>query len=216
LLFKDHVFQIQSASMRFDNPAVLNPLYSLTATTEISGRRVQLYSSGNIDRPKIELTANPAMTESEILSLLAIGVSDDGRRIRSDRSNVEQGEAASLLLHSLDFNRDVQDRTGFEIQLDEAAEAGAAISAFKPRTAETESTAAPKIVIKRKVGKRVQLSVGSTVGVGTSSQREVNAEYRFTPAFSVLGVWDTLESVDKSQARNTSYGLDFKLQKRFK
>jgi translocation and assembly module TamB len=216
LNFKDRVFQIQSGQVKFDNPAVLNPIFDMAATSEVNGIKISLFSAGRMDKFKVDLSSNPVMPEQEILSLLALGISnDDPRRVRSaDRSTVEQTEAASLVLHSLDFNRDVQDKTGLQIQLDEASGTAAGTSAFRPR-ADNESTAAPKIVIRRRIGRRWNLAVGSTVGVGTNAQKEVSAEYQVTPGFSILGVWDTLEAADRLDSR-TSFGLDLKLQKRFR
>jgi hypothetical protein len=51
--------------------------------------------------------------------------------------------------------------------------------------------------------------------VGTNNQKQVNAEYHLTPGLSVIGVWDNYETVD-TQDNRTSYGLDLKLEKRFK
>jgi hypothetical protein len=215
MTFKDRIFQIQSAAMEFDNPAVINPRFNLTATTDVGDNRIQLYVAGRLDGYKIELTSNPVMPESEILSLLALGfTSDDVKRLRSgDRTALEQGEAASLVLHSTDFNRDLKSKTGLQIQIDEAVDTQVGTSIFRRRS-ESEAASAPKIVIKRQIGKKVDVSVGSTVGVGTSSQKEVNAEVHVTPGFSIIGVWDTQEGAD-AQSRE-SYGVDLKLQKRFK
>jgi hypothetical protein len=54
------------------------------------------------------------------------------------------------------------------------------------------------------------------VGIGTNNQREVNAELHLTPGFSLLGVWDNFETLDTESRNRNSYGLDIKLQKRFK
>ncbi|MGK5084970.1 translocation/assembly module TamB domain-containing protein [Bdellovibrionota bacterium FG-1] len=220
LLFKDRAFQIQSASATFDNPTVINPSFTLNANTDINGTKIQLYVAGRMDKMdklKIELTSNPVMPENEILSLLTIGsTTGDAKRLSStDRSVYEQGEAASLLLHSLDFNREVQDKTGIQIQLDEAvAPVQQGVSAFKPQNT-AESIAQPRIVIKKQIGKKLDLSVGTTVGGATAfAGREVDAEYHFTPGFSVQGVWNNYEGTD-TQARH-SLGLDLKLQKRFR
>jgi autotransporter translocation and assembly factor TamB len=216
MTFKDRVFQIQSAHVEFDNPAVLNPRFNLTASTELAGTKVQIYSAGRIpDKYKIDLTSTPPLPESEILSLLALGLtSGEMKRLRAgDRGLFEQGEAASLVLHSLDFNRDVQDKTGLQIDLDEAVNTQTGQSIFRPRT-DSESAASPKIVIRRQLGKKVDVSVGTTVGVGQNNQTEVNAEVKVTPGFSVIGVYDTLQGVDAREIK--SYGVDFKLQRRFK
>ncbi len=224
LTFKDHVFQVQSAQVRFDNPAVINPVFDLVATTEISGTKVQLYTSGTSDRFKVELSSNPVLPEAEILSLLAMGRTlEESQRLRAgSTAGVQQSEAASLILHSLDFNRDVREKTGFQLGVGEAMDPTTGMSAFRPQ-GDADSLVAPKIVLKRQIGKRIDVSVGSTVGAGTTNQREVNADFYLSPNVSVRGVWNFWEgstSQDTStsvlQQSRTSYGVDFKLQKRFK
>jgi autotransporter translocation and assembly factor TamB len=224
MTFKDHIFQVQSALVKFDNPAVLNPVFDLVATTDISGTKVQLYTSGTADRFKVELSSNPVLPEPEILSLLAMGRTlEESQRLRAgSTSGVQQSEAASLILQSLDFNREVREKTGFQVGVGEAVDTQAGMSIFRPQ-GDLESSIAPKIVLKRQIGKRVDVSVGSTVGSGTTNQREVNADFYISPTVSVRGVWNFFEgstSQDTStttlQQSRTSYGVDLKLQKRFK
>jgi hypothetical protein len=117
----------------------------------------------------------------------------------------------------MDFNRDFQDKTGFEILLDESINPLQGLSIFNSK-APTEQTAEPKIIVKRRVGDRLTLSYGSTVGVGTDKQSNVNAEYALTPGLSVIGVYENYvtQDIDENLDTQTSYGLDLKLQKRFK
>ncbi|MBC7387468.1 MAG: translocation/assembly module TamB domain-containing protein [Cryobacterium sp.] len=217
ILFKDRAFQIQSGIMEFDNPTVLNPRYEVLAFADVSNRRIQLFSTGRFDSQKFEFSSNPPMPEPEILNLLALGVTgDETKKFRSnDRSAYEQGEAASLVLHSLDFNREVQNKTGLQIGIDEAYDDRTGTSAFT-RATNAETATAPKLVIKRKFGERFGVSAGSTVGVGTSIQREVNAEVNVTRGLSVIGVWDSIEGATAEDPKRNSFGLDLKLQKRFK
>ena len=69
LIFKDRSFVIQSANASFDSPTVINPLFNLISTTDVNGTKIQLAASGRLDKWKPELTSNPVMSESEILSL---------------------------------------------------------------------------------------------------------------------------------------------------
>lgn len=217
ILFKDRAFQVSNGTMEFDNPAVINPRYEVLAVTEIANRRIQLFSAGRLDDQKFEFSSNPPMPEPEILNLLALGVSgEDTRKFRSnDRSAYEQGEAASLVLHSLDFNREVQNKTGFSIGIDEAVDDQKGTSAFS-RAGSADSATAPKIVIRRQLGERIGVSAGSTVGVGASIQREVNAEVNVTKGLSVIGVWDSIEGATAEDPKRNSFGVDLKVQKRFK
>lgn len=219
--FKDRIFQVQSGSALFDNPNLINPQFNLSAATDVSNTKISLYASGRPNKFKIDLTSNPAMNESEIISLLALGnLSSDATKriagISSDRSAVQQGQAASLLLQSMDFNREVEEKTGFEVQLNEYENTVQGQSIFSRSAG--ESMVAPKIVVKRRIGDRVTLSYGSTVGVDVNKQTEANAELRVSPGFSVIGVWDTYDFNDLQQKRDSqsSYGFDFRLQKRFK
>jgi autotransporter translocation and assembly factor TamB len=219
LLFKDREFQIQSSSAVFDNPTVLNPSITLAANTDVSGTKIQLYASGRLpDNWKIELSSNPVMPEPEIISLLATGMtSSDARKLSaSDRTSVEQGEAASLLLNSLDFNRDIQAKTGFQFNIDESSAPQQGTSVIsKPQVGVTDSIAQPKIVIKRRIGSRFELSYGQTVSnSSTYSAKEVTGEYHFTNSFSALGVFDNYETADAPH--QNSFGADLKFQTRFK
>jgi hypothetical protein len=216
MFFRDNVFQIQSAEMEFDSPTQLNPRFSLLAQAEAGNTKVNLFTSGRMDSFRIELTSNPPMPEQEILSLLAMGgtSSDIGRLNPGNRGMVESGSAASLALHALDVSRDLQEKTGFQLQIDEAVNSVVGNSIFQPRV-DSGVTSSPKIVIRRRITKRFDLSLGSTVGLGTNVQREVNAEYRVSRGVSLLGVWNSLENVDTRNSLGSSFGLDLRLQQRF-
>ncbi len=215
MLFKDRAFQIQSAKAVFDNPTVIDPKFNLTATTDVNDIKVQLYANGDQNHLKVDLSSTPVLPESEIISLLTFGFTqkDASRISTTDRTLIEQGGAANLLLNSLDFNREVESKTGINIQLDESVNTQLGTSIFKPQSP-TEA-AAPKIIIKKSIGKKLRLIGGSTVGIGSNSQKEVNAELQVTPGFSVMGVWENFQTTDTQDSR-TSYGLDLKLEKRFK
>jgi hypothetical protein len=221
MTFKDRKFQVQSASANFDNPSTLVPHVNMNASTEVGSTKVLLNASGQMDKLKFDLTSNPAMSESEILSLLSLGggTLDNRNRyagVQTDYSAVQQGEAASLLLQTMDFNRDLQDKTGFEIQLDESISPLAGQSIFNAK-APTEQTAEPKLIVRRRIGDKFSVSYGSTVGVGTDKESDFNAEYHLTPGLSAVGVYENYETQEETGLYNqNSYGIDLKLQKRFK
>ena len=122
LSFKDRVFEVQSMSAVFDNPAVMNPTLSMAARADVNGTKVNLYVDGPFDKFKVELSSTPPLPEPEIVSLLTVGYTsgDVNHSLATVRSALESSEAASLLLNSLDFNREVADKTGLSIQVDES------------------------------------------------------------------------------------------------
>jgi hypothetical protein len=221
LLFKDHVFQITNADAKFDNPNTLNPSFDLNANSEVNGIKIQMYVAGKPDKMKIEFTSTPTLPESEILSLLAVGItSNDAKRLSAnDLSVLQQGEAASLVLHSLDFNRDLEDKTGFQVQLDQSVNPQQGVSVFRPQS-QTDTAAAPQITIRRRLGDRLNLSAGSTVGLGSSKSNQVNLDYSVNKSLSVSGVFNNYGVYGSGDTQTTqnqnSLGLDLKFQKRFK
>ncbi|CAM6054212.1 unnamed protein product [Sphagnum tenellum] len=161
LFFKDHVFQITNASAKFDNPNAFNPSFDLNANTEINGTKIQMFTTGRPDNIKIELTSTPPMSEQEIFTLLAVGLTtNDAKKLSaSDLNIVQTGEAASLVLHSLDFNRDIEDKTGFQIVLDESVNPQQGVSSFKPQ-GQSDTAAAPRIKLRKQLSDRLSLSAG--------------------------------------------------------
>jgi len=216
VLFRDRPFILESAKVIFDDPFSLNPKFNAAAVSEINQYKIRVLAYGKSSSWKAEFNSTPYLPEGEIFSLLASGLtSTENSRFRTrDRSYVNQGEAASLVLHSMDFGKDVQNKTGFQFDVEEAVDAQSANSIFRPQST-SDNVAAPKLVIKRQVGRKIGIAFGSTVGVGNQVQREVNAEYKLNNSVSVLGVWNNIEEANTRETR-TSFGLDLKLNRRFK
>ncbi len=220
LFFKDHTFQVQSAQVHFDQAATVNPRVDLVAFTEVSGFKVDLFLSGRVNQLKFEFTSHPPLPENEILSLLAIGLSSSDAKKMSgvDQASVQSGEATSLLLHSLGFNRELEERTGFQVQIDELKNPYLGVSAFNAQS--SQATVAPSVAIRKQLGDRLSLSAATSVGAGSSTSRQLSLSYRVNHSLSVNGIFnlfgvtgglDALQNADI-----TSYGVDFKFQKGFR
>lgn len=216
VLFKDRPFAFESVKIEFDDPYQFNPKFDAAAVCEVNQYKIRVTVSGSSSQWKAEFSSTPYLRENEIFTVLSSGsLATGGSRFNTrDRSLVNQGEAASLILHSMDFSKDVQSKTGFQFDVEEAVDTQAATSVFRPQNL-SENMAAPKVVLKRNVGKNTSLSFGSTVGVGSRNVKEINAEYKLSPGMSALGVWNNIEGVNTRESR-TSFGLDLKFDKKFK
>ncbi len=216
VLFKDRPFVFESAKVVFDDPYSINPRFTATAISEVNQYKIRVLASGKSTQWKLEFSSTPFLPENEIFSVLSSGSAsgDAGRFQFRDRSLVNQGEAASLILHSMDFSKDVQKKTGFQFDVQEAVDNQTAASIFRPQNL-SENIAAPKLVLKRNLGRNLSFSFGSTVGIGSRSLREVNAEYKVSSGMSMMGVWNNIEEANSRETR-TSFGLDLKFNRRFK
>jgi translocation and assembly module TamB len=89
VFYLDRRFEIGSGEIRFPEPKVLNPFFSIAATTEvvaivpnsvteIPGTQtytVTLNVNGSLDRPHVVLTSQPLLSESDIVGVLTLGTS---------------------------------------------------------------------------------------------------------------------------------------------
>jgi translocation and assembly module TamB len=214
MLFNDREFQVQTAGLIFDTPHDINPKLNLAANTVVHQTKINVYVTGRLDSMKIEFTSDPPLSEQDITQLLAMGVTTADLKKFKTGEGASLNDVISLVLNSLEFNRDFQEKTGFQLQLDEVVDDRTGQSAFQATPNTLSATASPKVVIKRQIGSKFDVSVGSTVGVGSSTQRQFNAEYRFLPNWSVQGAWDSMQGVNTQE--RTSWGFDLKYQKRFK
>lgn len=218
LFFKDRQFNMLSGKVIFDNPTQINPRFNILSSSEINKTKINLGANGRLSEWNLDLTSNPSLPTSEILSLLSLGFTSEelSRQTNINRSTLNQTEAATVVLNSLNFNKDLQNKTGFEIQLNEAQNNQLGNSITRPQGT-ADQFASPKIVIRRRIGDRLSLSVGSTVGVGTNTQREANAEFRLNDNLSFQGVFNAFEQQAASTStQQTSFGADIKIQRRFK
>ena len=217
VLFRDRPFFLESVRINFDDPYSMNPKFSASAISDVNQYKVKVLAYGRSSSWKAEFSSTPFLPESDIFSLLASGStnSNNSRFQTRDRSYVNQGEAASLVLHSLDFGKDIQSKTGLQFDVEEAVDSQSASSIFSPQNL-AANVAAPKLVLKRQFGDNWVLSYGNTVGVGHNVQREGTVGYKFNRSnVSILGVYNNTEDPD-TRENITSFGLDLKFNQRFK
>lgn len=229
LLFQDRSFQIQSAKADFDNPAILDPKFTLIGTTEVNDVQIKVFADGRTKRWEAEFSSEPPLPQTEILQLLALGysTSDLSKLNAQERESVQQTRSAKLVFDALatSLNREALDRWGLEVRIDETDSTTnpSAQSVFSPGATNQGVGGAPKVTLKKQIGKNVNVAGFRTVpGVGQGVQQGLNAEVELPKGFSLQGVYNQLEGVGAAQqgavnsSNQTTFGVDLKFQRRFK
>lgn len=131
LYFMDREFEITRGTVDFTDPERINPFIDLKAKSQIKGSSdengqevtyaVQLVTIGPLDDCDIEMTSDPPLEQSDIVSLLAFGVtydqmlgSDDINAILKKRSGVLASGEISRKLSRWFGERMQVDYIGFE------------------------------------------------------------------------------------------------------
>ena len=68
-----NTYEIDSGAIDFTNPRRIEPNLTLTARTRVSGHDITLNLNGTVDNFQSQLSASPAQTEADIVSLLLTG-----------------------------------------------------------------------------------------------------------------------------------------------
>lgn len=73
LLFMGRFFQIKRGSVFFYGGDEFNPSFDLTLAADVSNVKIEIRLTGTAQKPEVELTSDPQMSESDIMSLLLFG-----------------------------------------------------------------------------------------------------------------------------------------------
>lgn len=217
LLFKDNFFTIQNGDLRFTNPSAIDPEFDLSGQTELKGYKILLVAGGKTSDYRLNFQSQPPLSQNDIVNLLTLGVtSSDFKSIsRENRDAYSRDELYGILFNQSGINKGLQEKLGVKVKVDQT-QANNPENVFRARqsTDSTESVA-PKVILQKQITKNLNASVGSTVGVGGSQERNADVEFGIDRNWSILGTYEDQRGSQLRQSR-TSIGADLKYRLRFK
>lgn len=177
--FRNNVFRILRASADFADPNRINPLLDVQAETRVREYQIRLGVTGNADRAVVTFLADPPLSDSDILALLAIG--RRGEELKGKEADVGRSEAAAFA-------------TGmFQDFLESRARSITGLDRFQVDPYINKyDIAVPRVTVgKEVVQDRVFMSYSSNIG-GTIPEQNIRLEYILNRNVSVLGEYDEL------------------------
>lgn len=224
LLFQNNEFHIARADIFFnESRAISNPEIDFIADATISKYNINARVYGPVDDFKTTLTSDPSLPQQNILSLIALGYTEDfsNNLTEAEKESITRAGIGSLIFDSFKINQTLKNEFGLSVNL------GTVISKdegsyLTQQSSETSSNvgrvrSATKIEVKKEINEDVSMSVTSTVG-GTSAQKQsMNLNYNIHEGFSVEGVYENQTQDDDEQDLNAnSLGADLKWKWFFK
>lgn len=215
LLFREKRFQLNTGTVRFESPAQLAPRFTISGQTMVKESKtvapqeyeVNLMVYGTPADYKIRLTSNPVLAESDIISLLLLGVTGRG----------EEGNYVDLgttLVGQIPLQSRLQSELGVDIKV--KTQTGKGVELAKPSSGSVGSTSdvtVPVVQIQKDITKRTKVSYSNTLEA--IPVREFKLEQRlgdrFTGNFSVV---DRSRTETETQSIQ-SYGLDLRYRFQF-
>lgn len=209
LFFKDKPFDIQTANIQFNNPREINPELFISAQTRVETFDVSLLVQGTAKEPTIRLSSVPPLSDNDLTSLLALGVTSSQLADvkSSDQQTQTANEVFAAAFQSTGLSKKVQSATGFNVQLSNSFDT-------------TRNISVPKFTVSRKLNKKTNASVAFPV-TGDQKTPEGRIQYTLTDAFSINGSYESRkfdQSTTNSEQREipSILGLDLEFSKEFK
>ncbi|MCC6277234.1 MAG: translocation/assembly module TamB domain-containing protein [Oligoflexia bacterium] len=177
IFFRENAFNISAARARFANPNQINPQLYAMASTRVRDWDVNMLVQGNLDKYKIELTSSPPLSEPKIVSLLALGLTDDALDTQTSDSQLAlQGyQAAGIALATNPLQTELKKRLGVNVRLSQSVDA-------------TKNVVTPRVVAEKQWTPQLSTSFGRTIGDQVT--QDVNIQYKLNRNFSILGSYE--------------------------
>jgi autotransporter translocation and assembly factor TamB len=191
--FRKNEFKILHASADFVDPNRMNPVLDIQAEIQVREYRIRLAVSGTADRAVVTLLSDPALPDSDILTLLALGKT--GTELKGKEAGVGMSEAYSFATGQIQdiVESHARSLTGLDrFQVDPYVSKG--------------DTSVPRVTVgKEIIQDELYVTYSSNVG-STTPEQIFRIEYILNRHFSLVG--------ERNELGNT--GADIKYRFEFK
>ncbi|MFN7455496.1 MAG: translocation/assembly module TamB domain-containing protein, partial [Pseudobdellovibrionaceae bacterium] len=212
LLFRDTPFEVSSGTINFKDTKEINPELYISARTRKNEYDINLLVQGTAKDPLLRPSSLPALSESDIFSLLALGITSAGLEKRIESAQQESSVSTAVvgdILSNTPLVKSVQEQTGFNIQISSQYD-------------DTKNVAVRKYTVSRKVTDRVNVSASRLEGAQKSN--EVKVQYQLNSNWSTVGTWESKQPSEetqdltntRSEEQDSTLGLDLEFKREFR
>ncbi len=211
--FRDTPFEISAAQFRFKNTEDINPEMYLTASSRVKEYDITLTVQGTAKNYQIQFQSTPPLSEQDIISLLALGVTNsEMEQISSDEQlNKNSYEIGSAIISQNPLGKAIKEKTGFEFKFSSAVDDTDDVDSPK---------AVPKVIISRQWTPKIGTSLSRTLG--DTATQDFKVEYQLNEKISVIGSWEDKESQSNTETQGAQeestdvLGIDLRYRIEFK
>lgn len=221
ITFKNIDYLLNKGNVYFySQNKISNPELDFIADSTINDYKVNLKVYGPVSDFKLDLTSTPALSQEDILSLIAFGYTKDLSANLSDaeRESMTQAGVGSILFDSFKINETLKSEFGLQVNLGTQIQQDETSLLNQRNSDGTRVRSATTIEVKKKLNEAMNLSVSSTVGGSAGQKQSMNLNYNISNKVSVEGVYETRTAPEGEEAiiNDTSFGADVKVRWSFK
>lgn len=218
VFFRDSPFEISVGTVNFDTPKEINPQIYLSADTDFLDQLTQdnyvidLLIQGRMNNFTTKLSSQPILSETDIISLLALGVTSQRLEEQGIDSSFEQQfdqkmiELGATVITNSELNKKLKDNWGLNLQIS--------------TDVDDNNTTQPKIVVSKQFTPKLGISGGRTLG--NSVKNDMKLEYKLKNNLSTILSWENNQFSEDATGTTTTdqnnniFGLDLRYKLEFK
>lgn len=214
-IFRDKVFQIQTANIQFNNSADMNPDVYVSANSRINQYDISMLIQGSAKSPLVRLSSTPPLSDQDIIYLIALGVT--GSALEKKVSDSQKGEASTSavqgalignILTQVSELKKIQQATGVEFQISSTND-------------DTKNVNFQRFTLSKKLSDRVRAA--ATQVQGNYQALEYTLQYNLTDNVSAVGRYEDRKpnesstNIENNVKENQSiFGIDLQFKREFK
>lgn len=209
IIFKDKPFDVITGVINFNNPSEINPELYLATQARVDEYDVNVLIQGPAKTMNIRMTSSPPLSEQDIISLLALGVTSARMETTSaaQKEKQVQAEALGIGLAQTGVKKNLENTFGVNVNV---------TSSFDS----TKNISVQKVVVGRKITSRLNAAYSRPLNAEQGSQ-EFKLQYQINNNVSAIGSYEDREQQDgtllqKNDARQSIFGLDLEFKREFK
>lgn len=212
LNFRDKIFEVQTGLLQFNDPKEINPELYISANSRVNEYDINLLVQGPSKNLVVKTTSTPPLSEQDIFSLLALGVTSS-KLDQSFSSNAQQQqtgyEIGSAIISQSGIDRQFREKLGVTFQ-------------FGSYFDSTKNITVPKITLSRNIRKKLDASFSRTLG--EQNVNEARLQYSINNNVSAIGSWQAKEVQEGTGGAGSRFnqketeilGIDLEYKREFK
>ncbi len=173
-------YRLDRGEITFSNPVGIDPNIDIEASTRVRDYDITLGLQGTLNRMNVNYRSDPPLQSSDIISLLALGRTEEANQLPGSSQQALAAPSASTAILSQALNTAVNSRLQKLF--------GVSRIKIDPNVGGTQTGANARLTMEQTVSNKA--TVTYVTNVAQSAQQLIRFEYFLTPRLSIVGVRD--------------------------
>jgi len=194
-------YELKRATVDFQDPRRINPRLDARGETKKGSYIIAVLVTGTFEKPEVDFTSDPPLSRTDIVSLLAFGVTTQNMASSGTGTGVSSGGSGTAAIAIGSAVGGVDEKIRSTVGLDKFA--------IETGFSQTTQSLEPRFVVGKSFGDR--LSISASQSVGTSAYTSASGELTLWEDVYLQGTWESSTASSQGQI-----GGDLKVRYRYR